>query len=288
MTDREPEDDWSPDLLPAPISTTAVTRLHGGVANSTWLVELADGATVVVKGSLSAPPGLFRAEAEGLGVLREHGLRTPEVVSVSEASLVLRALNAELPQDDRFWESAGRAVATLHESTGTRFGWEHDGWLGRLVQRNGWDADGHRFFAENRILRYLAEPAAQRALDASDRAALERLCARLPDLLPASPAVLNHGDLWRNNLIADTDGSPVFIDPAVCWMWAEADLSMAYCTGGVPDRFFDAYHELQPPSDGWRERMDLLNLRELLSVVAHFGPAGDYTDRIRTIVKRFV
>jgi fructosamine-3-kinase len=80
----------------------------------------------------------------------------------------------------------------------------------------------------------------------------------------------------------------VFIDPAVCWMWAEADLSMAYCTGGVPDRFFGAYHELRPPMDGWRERMELLNLRELLSVVAHFGPRGDCAERIRNIVKRFV
>lgn len=116
-----------------------------------------------------------------------------------------------------------------------------------------------------------------------------RLCARLPELVPASPAVLNHGDLWRNNITADADGNPVFIDPVVCWMWAEAELSMAYCTGGVPDRFFDAYHELLPPVDGWRERMELelLNLRELLSVVARFGPRGDYAERIRTIVKRF-
>jgi fructosamine-3-kinase len=288
MTDREPADDWSADLLPAPMSGTAVTRLHGGVANSTWLVDLADGSRVVVKGGLNAPPGLFRAEAEGLVVLREHGLRTPEVIGVSDTSLTLRALNAKLPEDDLFWESAGRALARLHEHTGPRFGWEHDGWLGRLVQQNGWDADGHRFFAEKRILRYLAEPAAQRALDASDRAALERLCDRLPDLVPASPAVLNHGDLWRNNLIADADGNPVFIDPAVCWVWAESELSMAYCTGGMPDRFFDSYHELQPPADGWRERMELLNLRELLSVVAHFGPVGDCAERIRNVVKRFV
>lgn len=289
MTELEPDDDWSPDLLPAPMSAAAVTRLHGGVANSTWLVDLADGggAQVVVKGGVNAPPGLFRAEAEGLGVLREHGLRTPEVISADDSSLILAALNADLPDDDRFWESAGRAVARLHAYSSPRFGWEHDGWLGRLVQRNSWDADGHRFFAENRILRYLTEPAAQRALDASDRAALRRLCARLPELVPTSPAVLNHGDLWRNNVIADAEGNPVFIDPAVCWMWAEADLSMAYCTGGVPDRFFDAYHELRPPVDGWRERMELLNLRELLSVVAHFGPRGNYAERIRNIVKRF-
>ncbi|TJZ97401.1 fructosamine kinase family protein [Actinacidiphila oryziradicis] len=288
MTIDEPEDDWSPDLLPASMSPMAVARLHGGVANSTWLIDLADGTQVVVKGGLNAPPGLFQTEADGLNVLREFGLRTPGVISVGDTALILQALNADLPDDDRFWESAGRAVARLHQNTSPRFGWERDGWLGRLVQSNGWELDGHRFFAENRILRYLAEPGAQRALDASDRAALERLCAGLPNLVPESPAVLTHGDLWRNNIIADVDGNPAFIDPAVCWMWAEAELSMAYCTGGVPDRFFGAYHELRPPTDGWRERMELLNLRELLSVVAHFGPVGDYAERIRNVVKRFM
>ena len=33
--------------------------------------------------------------------------------------------------------------------------------------------------------------------------------------------------------------------------------------------------------------MELLNLRELLCAVAHFGPIGDYVERIRNVVKRF-
>ncbi len=283
------DEEWGDDFLPAGMSAASVTRLDGGEVSSTWLVCLADGRRVVVKGGRAAPGGLFAEEPAGLAVLRTSGgLCTPQVLSIGATFLVLEALNPRIPDVPAFWEAAARAVAGLHAHVSPRHGWDHDGWLGWLPQENAWEQDGHRFFAERRILRYLREPAAQRALDASDRAGLERLCARLPVLVPASPAVLTHGDLWRGNMVADPAERPVFIDPAVSWTWAEADLSMMYCNGGAPARFFDAYHELNPPpAGGWRERMELLHLRELLAVVAHFGPARDCVGRIRDVIKRF-
>jgi hypothetical protein len=73
----------------------------------------------------------------------------------------------------RFLECAGRAVAALHGVHGKRFGWHRDGWLDRLPQRNGWNIDGHGFFAERRLLRYLHEPNVVRVLNASERATVD-------------------------------------------------------------------------------------------------------------------
>ena len=75
-----------------------------------------------------------------------------------------------------------------------RYGWAHDNWLGSSRQHNGWDDDGFRFFAQKRVLRWLGEPRVQLKLDASERRALERLCQRLPEMLPPQPACLTHGD----------------------------------------------------------------------------------------------
>jgi fructosamine-3-kinase len=52
-----------------------------------------------------------------------------------------------------------------------RFGWERDNWLGRCRQENAWTADGYEFFAERRLLRWLAERRVQAALDERDRRA---------------------------------------------------------------------------------------------------------------------
>ncbi len=262
--------------------------LSGGAANEVWRLTLGDGTRLVLKSSAGQRPGLYAHEAQGLRVLRaQGGLRTPRVVETSAVHLLIEAMEPTLPDDAGFWESAGRAVAGLHSVRGDRFGWDTDGWLGRLPQENAWTLNGHEFFAVRRILRYVREPKVRGALEPGDLAGLEQLCDRLPSLVPAAPSVLNHGDLYQGNIVATADGEPAFIDPAVCWNWAEADLSMAYCIDRPPECFFDAYQEILPLEDGWQDRMQLLNLRELLSVVAHFGAVADCVPKIRDVVRRF-
>ncbi|SEG92261.1 Fructosamine-3-kinase [Actinacidiphila yanglinensis] len=262
--------------------------LGGGAANDVWRLTLAGGTRLVLKASTGVAPDLYIREAEGLRALRaQGGLLTPRVVEVSPAHLLIEALEPAPTDDPGFWESAGRAVAGLHSVRGDRFGWPTDGWLGLLPQENAWADDGHAFFAVRRILRYVREPRVRSALGPGDLVGLESICDRLPTLIPAAPAVLNHGDLYRGNIVSTAGGEPAFIDPAVCWMWAEADLSMTYCVDRPPERFFAAYQEIRPLEDGWQDRMPLLHLRELLSVVAHFDGVPDCVARIRETVRRF-
>lgn len=261
--------------------------LAGGAVNDVWRLTLDDGTEYVLKGSLDAPADLFPLEVAGLRALHERaGIRTPRVFEVSAHHVLMESLRPR-PDTDGFWEAAGRTLATVHAVRGDGFGWDTDGWLGLLPQENGPATDGHEFFAEHRIRRYLREPKVRQALDPADLSGLERICERLAKLVPAAPSVLNHGDLWRGNIVADPAGEPVFIDPAVCWMWAESDLSMIYCCDPPPDHFFRAYEEVSPLADGWRDRMPLLHLREHLSVLAHFGAYGDTVARVRKVIRTF-
>jgi fructosamine-3-kinase len=209
------------------------------------------------------------------------------VLAVDADHLMSEALRPDCPDEPEFWEQAGRAVAGLHGTVGDRFGWSEHGWLGLLPQHNTWCADGHRFFAEHRLLRYVVEPKADALLSPEDRVALERLCARLPELVPSTPAVLTHGDLWRNNIVCGPSGAPAFIDPAVSFTWAEVDLSMLYCSPGASPRFFAAYQEVRPLEPGWRDRTPLLYLRELLSALAHEGDRWGSLGQIRAIIRPF-
>lgn len=149
---------------------TAISRLSGGTQADAWLISYADGTRVVGKTITGAAPGVFAAEAGGLAALRGTGhLATPQVLAVTSGLLLLEALE---PRDDseRSWEQFALDLAAAHRgTTGNRFGWHHDGYLGRVRQVNTWTASGHEFFAEHRLLRYLREPAAGQALTTADR-----------------------------------------------------------------------------------------------------------------------
>lgn len=261
--------------------------LQGGVISSVRRLLTDPQRSLVLKQSASVPPGLYTLEAESLQVLKTAGLRTPEVFLVGDDFLLLEDAGSA-PAAEPDWEAAGRAIAQLHLNTNDLFGYHHDNYLGLLPQMNTWAADGHEFFGRNRLLRYLSVPLCEQTLTAEDRQNVERLVARLPEMIPVQPASLLHGDLWHANLIFSADNAPVFIDPAVHFGWAEAELSMSRQYGVISQRFFDAYVEVRPLETGWWERLELFYVREFLSMIAHFGNRYNSLEPFREIVAKFL
>lgn len=284
------------DLLPARLAAAgltdvvSVTPAYGGVVALAGLATRADGTLLFAKTLADPGADLFTVEAEGLRALAGvPGVHAPEVRLATADLLVLEPLRSR-PDTAEFWATLGHMVATLHTTTGSeRHGWHRDGWLGRLRQYNAWSDDGHAFFAEHRVLRWLTEPLVSAAFDAEDRRALEHLCERLPELVPHQPATLTHGDLWTGNVLADAAGQPALIDPAVSYTWPEVDLSMMWSCDrpAESEAFFSAYEEVARPQDGWRDRMPVLHLRELLSQIAHGDGEWGALDVIRKTIAPF-
>jgi fructosamine-3-kinase len=275
------------------LGVVTVEPVSGGLAALAGIAVREDAPSVFVKAFADASDGdgdAFVAEAEGLAALRElGGLATPEVIVANREALVLSLLRPR-PPSESFWERFAHALARLHTSTvHPRFGWHRDNWLGRRHQSNAWADDGFAFFAERRLLRWLSEPRVEAALEPADRAALERLCDRLPELLPDRPACLTHGDLWAQNVLATADGRAALIDPAVSYTWAEVDLAHLWITAPPPEsrRFFDVYAELTGLDDDWPARMPIIQLRQHLAVVAQFDDDWGATETIRATLRPF-
>ena len=266
-------------------------RLSGGTIAHVVLVTARDGRQWVVKQIPGLPASALAAEVEGLSALGASGtVAVPRVHHQGDDAIVMQALQPSDDDSPTFWQRLGQDIADLHAATRTdRHGWRDDNWLGGLPQHNGWDADGHCFFVERRVLRFLGEPRVRQTLSAADLQAVEHFCRRLPDLVPVMPAVLLHGDLGQRNVLAGPSGRPTLIDPAVSYGWAELDISIFWMSPrpSASDRFFAAWQEAALPELGWKDRAPLLSIPAELSILAEFGDVWGTADHLRATVAPF-
>ena len=269
-----------------------LVSIAGGDINQAFRVEH-PGGRLFVKTHSSPPPGMFEAEARSLRALSEAttdtALCVPAVLSVGPGHLALEWIG------DRAGAGAGDAaralgvgLARMHGSSSESWGWAEDNWIGTLRQPNprlpGIDGPAP-FFARARIQAQLAL-AGPGTLPHGCRDRLDRLCERLPDLLPGDerPALL-HGDLWGGNWTTDAGGRAWIYDPASYYGCREADLAFTRLFGGFPAAFYAAYRAELPLTPGFAERVDLWNLYPLLVHANLFG--GGYGRQVDGIARRY-
>jgi fructosamine-3-kinase len=267
-----------------PISASQL--VGGGCINAGRVVTTASGPRLFLKLNPAAPPDMFAREAEGLAALAAipGAPRVPAALLSGPDFLLLEYL-APSPLAPRAAALLGEQLAALHAAPAARFGFHHDNYLGSTPQTNPWTDDGWIFFAQHRLL-YQGRLARQSALlsTAAGRR-LEALAQRLPDLIPAQPPSLLHGDLWSGNIIPGPNGQACLIDPAAHYGWAEADLAMTALFGRQPDNFYLAYALVRPLAPGFPQRQDLYNLYHLLNHLNLFG--ASYLSSVESILSHY-
>lgn len=259
------------DLLP----------VSGGCISEAWQVITAE-ETVFVKLSTSLLPGMLAAEAEGLHELAKSGaIRVPEVIRLTEDFLVLEFIPTATNPPTNFWSKLGRQLANLHAYSQKIPGFHQDNFIGRSPQKNHRTSNWKDFFWQSRLLPQW-EMAMQRGVPNKIKLLWQKLEILWSATLEGSSpqASLLHGDLWSGNVLVSNNGDPVVIDPAVYYGDAEADLSLTYLFGGFPAKFYDAYHEIRPKSEGFVRRQKVYQLYHLLN---HFNLFGNsYTQSVES------
>lgn len=251
------------------------------------------------KADPAAPQGFFEVEAAGLRWLAAAQDGAPVVLplSVGPGEIVLPRLRSVSPSGAAA-EEFGRRLALTHAAGAPHVacppeGWDGDGFIGPIPMPHShfpglaW-GEG---FARFRIAPFARTARDAGSLTADDARLVDRLCDRLasgdPALTgPTEPVARLHGDLWSGNVLWTPSGV-VLIDPAAHGGHRESDLAML-ALFGCPylSTILDAYDEVAPLADGWRERVGLHQLFPLFAHVAIFG--SSYTAQAMSLVRRYV
>ena len=273
-------------------SEPTLTRVAGGDINDAYEARWPGGDRVFIKTRKGLAGDAYRTEADGLRWLTDaRALRIPKVVAQSGpddpiAFLALEHMARSAPaldHDDRL----GDGLAALHAAGAPGFGHVADNWIGSLPQSNRAHDTWPAFYAEERVL-----PLVRRAIDgghapASWAALADRLAARLPELAgPVERPARLHGDLWSGNVITDSRGQPVLIDPAVYGGHREVDLAMLALFGGLSPRVVAAYEARTPLAAGWKARTRLWQICPLLVHTVLFR--GSYVDAAEAAMRAYL
>lgn len=274
---------WLTEADKGPV--TGVSQVGGGCINNGACLTTSDGSRFFLKTNPDCPPDMFAREAEGLLALAvDGGPRLPEVFLVGKDFLLLEDLQPAAPVNG-YWEEFGRRMAALHLKTASRFGFDHDNYIGSSPQVNPWMENGYTFFARHRLNSQAETALRHGLLSQADRDRVGALAALLPKLVPEQPASILHGDLWSGNWMTDSQAQPAIIDPAAYYGWAEADLAMMTLFGAPGPGFWEGYQEVRPLEPGYRQRFPLYNLYHLLNHLNLFGRS--YLSQVTAVLERY-
>ena len=266
-------------------SALKIQPINGGYTNQVYLLETENRIKTFLKINTIGCQSVFIREADGLKALENvNGIRVPQIYGYGEDWLLMEFIEVSEPVES-YWIDVGEGLAKIHLTTNEKFGFANDNFIGNNLQVNTWNNDGFKFFSEYR-LGIQFELACQKGYIANDYCKLfDRLIFRLHDLIPVQPASLIHGDLWVGNLMCGPQGVPVFIDPAVYFGWAEADLAMTTLFGQFEEDAYNAYENVRPLTFGYRDRFDIYNLYHLLNHLNLFGVS--YLTRVQNILDKY-
>lgn len=271
-------------------SIVAARPVGGGCISTTCLLTLDDHRRVFLKTDRGERLEMFECEAEGLRALRAVaaiGVAEPIAVghdaATDQAIFLAQAIDVCRPGEG-FFSAFGRQLAELHRRTvSDHCGWHRDNFLGAARQPNPRSNGWVDFVAEHRLGYQIRWAKDQGCGNGRLYQSVERVIGNLDRLLDGAeePPVLLHGDLWSGNYLADADGRPMLIDPAVYYGHREAEFGMLKLFGGCPAEFYDAYQQCHPLVDGWQKRCEVYILYHLLNHLNLFG--GRYLAQCQSV-----
>ena len=263
-----------------------IVKLTGGDINEVYLVFFQEKSVVIKINTSRLLPQLFEKEKQGLELLSRSTFIVPKPIktgSIDDAQFLILDYIEQGSELD--WAVFGKKLARLHQIEGKFFGLDHDNYIGSLEQIKKECGEWSEFYTNHRLLTLTAKARDQGLFEKKHCNWVEKLCQRLDELIPACRPSLIHGDLWSGNLLIDTSGHPVLIDPAVYYGHPEMDWAMLSLFGSYPVEALDHYQNLHPLEKGLNERKDIHQLYPLMVHLILFGKG--YLNGVESTLKKY-
>lgn len=254
-----------------------IRSVSGGCISDAYMLNLSKGNDLFLKVNSSGNSDMFIKEAHGLQELKKaDAIKIPDVISFDRNYILLEFIHSVRKQNN-FSEDFGRKFALMHKYSNQYFGFYENNFIGSNPQVNIAEENEMENWTEfyfNKRIIYQLKLAEGYGNSTSDlRNAIKKLETKIESIISdeTEKPVLLHGDLWGGNYVVDNEGFACLIDPAVYYGNREADLAMTKLFGGFDSKFYNAYNELNPLSEGYEHRENIYKLYHVMNHLNLFG-----------------
>ncbi|MBS9334535.1 fructosamine kinase family protein [Fructobacillus sp. M1-13] len=228
----------------------------------------------------------FDSEVASLKALQKH-VTVPKVMKQGEIQGFAYLLLSWVKSGPSNQGDLGRALAVLHQTKGSQFGFNLSNDYDFVPKDNTWSDSWGEFFVHQR-LEPLMKQAIKKGFWLSQRGDhfehLKQAILSDAHVQNVKPSLL-HGDLWAGNFMFDEKGQPVFIDPNAFYGDREYDLAVSAVFPGFSQDFYEAYQKAYPLDEGYQERFKWY---EFYYILMHFVRFGDiYAPRLNRLLLQF-
>lgn len=267
----------------------SMKRISGGSINEAFYVQTID-AEFFMKFHANSPKGFFRSEALGLRRIKEtQTISVPNYLSYSDqpgnAFLMLAWIEGK--KSEKTEEILGQKLAQLHQCFGRMHGLQEDSYIGLLLQPNELNANWLEYYRDKRLQKQIDIGVEKGYIEGKRHKQLVKLLENLGKWIPSfvEPSHL-HGDLYSGNWIVGPGGEPFIVDPS--FLYGDRHFEIAYTElfGGLPSKFYQAYHESYPLREDYEDIKPLYQLYYLLAHLNLFGES--YGESIDVILDKYV
>lgn len=267
----------------------SIQSVSGGSINDAYKLETSSGTFFLKTNSASRFPKMFEAETQGLKLLSASEFTIPKPITTAtlenDQFILMEWIEKGVPKE-KFWDEFGRSLAKLHSLSNQHFGLDHNNYIGSLPQSNSENETWADFYRSKRLLPQMKLAENNGRLTSGMKRGFDALFQELENIFPKEKPSLVHGDLWSGNMMVAANGSPCIFDPAVYYCNRETDLAMMALFGGFGDSWVEAYNEVYPLENGWRDRIPIGQLYPLMVHVNLFD--GGYGSDVESILRKFV
>ncbi|WP_156289173.1 fructosamine kinase family protein [Oceanobacillus salinisoli] len=262
----------------------SVQLVSGGDINEAYFIQT-ENHEFFVKRNIEADIAFFDFEAQGLKKIKStNTIEVPDVYGVYEESGI-PMLWLEWIKRTKYKKTEdllGEQLASLHLCEGSGYGFEENGFIGKLKQKNNVLDDWITYYRDYRLYNQLEQGGLQGTIYGKRERRLFAVMDKLDQWIPNNPKQsILHGDLWGGNWLTGPNGVPYLIDPSILYGDHEMEIAFTELFGGFSNQFYGAYNSVFRLSDEYTDRKELYQLYYLLVHLNMFGEAyGSAVDRI--------